>query len=46
MVKDGIVLGNKISKRGLNMDQEKVEFIEKLPPHVNIKGIRSFLGHA
>lgn len=28
------------------MDQAKVEVIEKLPPPVNIKGLRSFLGYA
>ena len=28
------------------MDRAKVEVIEKLPPPTNVKGIRSFLGHA
>lgn len=28
------------------MDQAKLEVIKKLPPTVNIKGIRSFLGHS
>ncbi|XP_014511677.1 uncharacterized protein LOC106770376 [Vigna radiata var. radiata] len=28
------------------MDKAKVEVIEKLPPPMNVKGIRSFLGHA
>ncbi|MCI13478.1 hypothetical protein A2U01_0034596, partial [Trifolium medium] len=46
MVKEGIVLGHRISKKGLEVDKAKVEVIEKLPPPVNIKGIRSFLGHA
>lgn len=46
MVKEGIVLGNKISNKGLEVGQGKVEVIEKLPPLVTIKGIRSFLGHA
>ena len=27
------------------MDKEKIDVIEKLPPPVNAKGIRSFLGH-
>jgi len=35
MVTEGIVLGHKISSRG----------IEKIPPPVNTKGFRSFLGH-
>ncbi|MCI91277.1 reverse transcriptase, partial [Trifolium medium] len=46
MVKEGIVLGHRISKKGLEVDQAKVEKIEKLPPPANIKGVRSFLGHA
>ncbi|MCI49078.1 reverse transcriptase, partial [Trifolium medium] len=46
MVKEGIVLGHRNSKKGLEVDQTKVEVIEKLPPPVNIKGVRSFLGHA
>ncbi|MCI30971.1 hypothetical protein A2U01_0052182, partial [Trifolium medium] len=28
------------------MDRAKVEVIEKLPPPANIKGVRSFIGHA
>ena len=28
------------------MDKAKIDVIEKLPPPVNVKGIRSFLGHA
>ncbi|KAG9450684.1 hypothetical protein H6P81_010649 [Aristolochia fimbriata] len=46
MVKEGIVLGHKISEKGIEVDRAKVEVIEKLPPPTNIKGIRSFLGHA
>ena len=46
MVTEGIVLGHKISVRGIEVDKAKVEVIEKLPPPTNIKGIRSFLGHA
>jgi len=46
MVTEGIVLGHKISERGLEVDKAKVEIIEKLPPPTNVKGIRSFLGHA
>jgi len=46
MVIEGIVLGHKISGKGIQVDQEKIEVIEKLPPLVNIKGGRSFLGHA
>ncbi|XP_020979513.1 uncharacterized protein LOC110272052, partial [Arachis ipaensis] len=46
MVTEGIVLGHKISNKGIEVDQAKVEVIEKLPPPVNVKAIRSFLGHA
>ena len=46
MVREGIVLGHKISARGIEVDQAKIDVIEKLPPPLNVKGIRSFLGHA
>ena len=46
MVKEGIVLGHKISARGIEVDKAKIDVIEKLPPLVNVKGIRSFFGHA
>ncbi|GKC77864.1 reverse transcriptase domain-containing protein [Tanacetum coccineum] len=46
MVKEGIVLGHKISKLGIKVDRAKVEVIVKLPHPTTVKGIRSFLGHA
>ncbi|KAK2369206.1 hypothetical protein QL285_082354 [Trifolium repens] len=46
MVTEGIILGHKISKKGIEVDQAKIEVISKLPPPVNVKGVRSFLGHA
>nr|KYP72303.1 Retrovirus-related Pol polyprotein from transposon 17.6 [Cajanus cajan] len=46
MVQEGIVLGHKISARGIEVDKAKVDVIEKLPPPINVKGVRSFLGHA
>ncbi|GJT37108.1 reverse transcriptase domain-containing protein [Tanacetum coccineum] len=46
MVKEGIVLGHKVSSAGLEVDKAKINVISKLPPHTNIKGVRSFLGHA
>ncbi|KAJ9563184.1 hypothetical protein OSB04_008344 [Centaurea solstitialis] len=46
MVTEGIVLGHLISKRGVEVDKAKLEVIEKLPEPTNVKGIRSFLGHA
>nr|GEV36159.1 reverse transcriptase domain-containing protein [Tanacetum cinerariifolium] len=44
MVKEGIVLGHKISKKGIEVDKAKVKVIAKFPP-TTVKGIRSFLGH-
>nr|GEW03737.1 reverse transcriptase domain-containing protein [Tanacetum cinerariifolium] len=46
MYKEGIVLGHKISKFGINVDREKVDVIAKLPHPTTVKGVRSFLGHA
>nr|GFB88118.1 reverse transcriptase domain-containing protein [Tanacetum cinerariifolium] len=46
MVKEGIVLGHKISKKGIEVDKAKIEVISKLPHPTTIKGIHSFLGHA
>jgi hypothetical protein len=45
MVREGIVLGHLVSKRGIEVDRAKIEVIEQLPPPVNIRGTRSFLGH-
>ena len=45
LVKEGIVLGHKVSKRGVEVDRAKVEVIEKLPPPITVKGMRSFLSH-
>ena len=46
MVKEGIVLGHKISAAGLEVDQAKIFVIKTLMPPTTVKGIRSFLGHA
>ncbi|GJQ99279.1 reverse transcriptase domain-containing protein [Tanacetum coccineum] len=46
MVKEGIVLGHKISKSGIKVDRAKIDVIAKLPHPTTVKGIRSFLGHA
>ncbi|KAK1694558.1 hypothetical protein QYE76_011255 [Lolium multiflorum] len=46
MVNEGIVLGHKISERGIEVDRAKVEAIEKMPYPRDVKGIRSILGHA
>ena len=46
MVKEGIVLGHRISEKGIEVDKAKIETIEKLMPPSLVKEIRSFLGHA
>lgn len=46
MVQEGIVLSYRISSKGIEVDQAKVEVIEKLPPPTTVKAVRSFLGHA
>ncbi|GKB33204.1 reverse transcriptase domain-containing protein [Tanacetum coccineum] len=46
MVKEGIVLGHKISMNGIEVDKAKVDVIAKLPHPTIVKGIWSFLGHA
>nr|GEU70125.1 reverse transcriptase domain-containing protein [Tanacetum cinerariifolium] len=46
MCKEGIVLGHKISKFGIEVDRAKVDVIAKLPHPTTVKGVRSFLGHA
>nr|GEV49723.1 reverse transcriptase domain-containing protein [Tanacetum cinerariifolium] len=45
MVKEGIVIGHKISKQRIKVDKVKVDVITKLPYPTTVKGIRSFLGH-
>ncbi|GKB03629.1 reverse transcriptase domain-containing protein [Tanacetum coccineum] len=46
MMKEGIVLGHKISKKGIEVDKAKIYVIAKLHHPTTVKGIRSFLGHA
>nr|GEY59547.1 reverse transcriptase domain-containing protein [Tanacetum cinerariifolium] len=46
MVKEGIVLGHKISKNGIEVDKAKVDVIAKLPHPTTVKGVWSFLDHA
>nr|GEY31271.1 reverse transcriptase domain-containing protein [Tanacetum cinerariifolium] len=38
MVKEGIVLGHKISKNGIEVDRAKVDVIAKFPHPTNVKG--------
>ena len=46
MVREGIVLGHRISRKGIDVDKAKIEVIKKLPPPTSAKGVCSFLGHA
>ncbi|GJY78938.1 hypothetical protein Tco_0484739 [Tanacetum coccineum] len=46
MVKEGIVLGHKVSGSGIEVDKAKIKAISKLPSPTNVKFIQSFLGHA
>nr|GEX53910.1 reverse transcriptase domain-containing protein [Tanacetum cinerariifolium] len=46
MCREGIILGHKISKSGIEVDRAKVDVIAKLPHPTTVKGVRSFLGHA
>ncbi|GJT60654.1 reverse transcriptase domain-containing protein [Tanacetum coccineum] len=46
MCREGIVLGYKISKSGIEVDRVKVDVIAKLPHPTTVKSVRSFLGHA
>ena len=46
MVKEGIVLGHKISHMGIQVDKAKIDTIAKLPPPTSVRAVRSFLGHA
>jgi hypothetical protein len=45
MVQECIILGHKVSNKGIEVDPAKVEVISKLPPPNSVKGVRSFLGH-
>ena len=38
-------LGQRISEKGIEVDRDKVEVIERLPPPISVKGMRSFLRH-
>nr|GEU37849.1 reverse transcriptase domain-containing protein [Tanacetum cinerariifolium] len=44
--REGIVLGHKILKSGIEVDRAKVDVIAMLPHPTTVKGVRSFLGHA
>nr|GEU44853.1 reverse transcriptase domain-containing protein [Tanacetum cinerariifolium] len=41
MVKEGIVLGHKISKKGIEVDKAKVDVITKMPYPITVKGSKN-----
>lgn len=45
MVDEGIVLGHRVSTKGIEVDKAKIQVIEKLSPPTSVKGVCSFLGH-
>ncbi|XP_019248466.1 PREDICTED: uncharacterized protein LOC109227723 [Nicotiana attenuata] len=42
MVREGIVLGHRVSSKGIEVDHAKVDVIEKLPPPTLVKAVRSW----
>ncbi|KAA3464047.1 Retrovirus-related Pol polyprotein from transposon 412 family [Gossypium australe] len=46
VVREGIMLGHRISRRGIEVDKVKVNVIEKLPPPMTVKGVCCFLRNA
>lgn len=44
MATEGVILGNKISVKGIKVDHDKIEVIEKLPPPLNVKRVKVSLG--
>ena len=46
MVQEGLVLGHKISRDGIEVDRAKISTIEKLAPPTTVRAICNFLGYA
>nr|XP_009610619.1 uncharacterized protein LOC104104279 [Nicotiana tomentosiformis] len=46
MVKEGIVMGYKVTAHGIEVDRAMIDVIARLPPPTSVKSIKSFLGHA
>ncbi|CAN6543853.1 unnamed protein product [Malus baccata var. baccata] len=46
MVKQGIVLGNIVSERGIEVDKSKIDLVRYLPSPTSVREVCSFLGHA
>ena len=46
MVQKGIVLGHRVSRKGIEVDKAKLEVIDKFSPPTSVKCIKSFREHA
>ncbi|XP_019086506.1 PREDICTED: uncharacterized protein LOC109126958 [Camelina sativa] len=46
MVQEGIVLGHKISEKGIEVDKAKIKVMVQMQPPKSVRDVRSFLGHA
>jgi len=46
VVQEGIVLGHKVSKKGIEVDKPKIDLISNLSVPTFVKQVRSFVGHA
>ncbi|XP_076955211.1 GDSL esterase/lipase At1g29670-like [Bidens hawaiensis] len=46
MVREGLVLGHRISSAGIKVDRAKTETTSNLHPPTSVRSISSFLGHA
>ncbi|RDY02542.1 Retrovirus-related Pol polyprotein, partial [Mucuna pruriens] len=46
MVSEGIVLGQLVSNKGIEVDKSKIDIITYLPNPTSVREVRSFLGHA
>ena len=46
MVREEIIFGQKVSAKGIAIDESKTEAIQKLPRPRDVKILKNFLGHA
>jgi len=44
LMTEGIVLGHTISRRGLQVDPNKIAIIQKVPPPQKVRDVQNFLG--
>ena len=44
MVREEIVFGQKVSAKGITIDESKIEAIQKLPCPLDVKSLKNFLG--